>query len=95
MSVKGVSTIILECLSWQDLARSLFLNKRTLGQVMVFFSKPSWFTNGSDSPNLAYNYDVWEKVYPLFHRAQVVDIMTLPGLSTECNLYWVHDHTHD
>ena len=90
-SVADVFGLILRCLSWQDLAHNLFPNKRTLGQVMVYLGKFSDFTNGSYSPNLSYNYDVWTKVYPLYILAQISGLRPLTELCTECHLFYVYD----
>jgi len=95
LSVKGIFDTILECLSWRDLAHSLVPNKGTLGQVVAYLSEHSELADGHHSPNFAYNYYVWEKVYPLFHLAQIVGLRTFPGLSTACHLFYVHDGTHD
>jgi len=89
--VKDICALIMGGLSWRELARSLVPDKGTLVQVLTYLNEHSEFGDKRLSPNLDYNYDVWKKVYPLFHRAQVVNLVTLPGLSTECHLYWVHD----
>ena len=89
--IKGICDRIMDGLSWRELARSLVPDKGTLSQVLTYLNDHPSFGDKRRSPNLDYNYDVWKRVYPLFHRAAVINLVTLPMLSTECNLYWVHD----
>ena len=89
--IQGICDRIMDSLSWWDLARSLVPDKGTLSQVLSYVNDHPLFGDKRRKPNLDYNYDVWKRVYPLFHRAEVVNLVTLPMLSTECNLYWVHD----